>query len=103
MLLPVYRYFKKIAIYCDHICTWKSKGLSAESIKPLAASNNSLAPASNHINTKSRVIFDGHCLKQAKVTFTHNQKVNSYIVYEINLWSYIQGAGFVWKSFIWCC
>ena len=73
MLLPIYRYFKKISIYCDHICTWKSKGLSAESIKPRAASNNSLLPASNHINTKSRVIFGGHYLKRAKVTFAHNQ------------------------------
>lgn len=34
-----------------------------ESIKPPAASDNSLASALNHINTKLQVIFDGSCFK----------------------------------------
>ena len=33
----------------DHISAWKSKGLSDKSIKPLATSDNSLAPSLNHI------------------------------------------------------
>ena len=43
-----YRHLKKIA-NSYHISAWKSKGLSDESIKIPAASNNSLAPALNYI------------------------------------------------------
>ena len=38
--------------------------------------------------------FDGQCLKQGKVTFTPKNVVNTYIVYEINLWVYTQGGNF---------
>ena len=41
---PMYRYFKMINI-TDHILSWKSKGLSAESIKPPTTSGKSLTPA----------------------------------------------------------
>ena len=41
-----------------------------------------------------------HCLKQDKVTFTYKQLVNIYIVYEINLRSYLQGADFTWGNFL---
>ena len=52
-------------------------------------SANSLAPALNYIGNKTRVKFDGGCLKQDRITFTHEKTVNIYIVYEINLWKYI--------------
>ena len=42
----IYRYFKNIG-NTDHLSSWKSKELSDESIKPPAASNNSLALAFN--------------------------------------------------------
>ena len=58
-----------------------------ESIKIHVSSNNSLAPALNHISTKLRIKFDGSCLKQEKVTFTHKKVVNIYIAHEINLCS----------------
>ena len=48
----MYRYFKKIG-NTDHISEKKSKGLSDESIKPLSASDNSLAPLSNYYGTKT--------------------------------------------------
>ena len=83
----VHSFFKRIA-NSDHILAWKSETLSDESIKPPTASNNSLTPALNHINTKLRVKFDESCLKQEKVTFTHKKVVNICIVYEINLWPY---------------
>ena len=51
---PAYRYFKKIA-KINHVLALKFKGFSDESIKPLAAFNNSLAPALNYISTKPRV------------------------------------------------
>ena len=43
-------------------------------------SANSLAPALNYIGNKTRVKFDGGCLKQDRITFTHEK---------INLWKYI--------------
>ena len=39
----------------DYFSPWKSKGLSAESIKPPATSDNSLAPKLNYYGTKTRV------------------------------------------------
>ena len=68
-----------------------SKGFPNESLLPPAASNSSLAPALNYVNTKSRVTFDGSCLKQDKVTFTHKNLVHTFIVYEINLWPFTGG------------
>ena len=79
---PMYRYFKMIT-NTDYISSWKSKGLSAESIKPPTTSDNSLNPALNYYGTKIRVKFTGSCLKQSKISYTHGKVVNIYIVYEL--------------------
>ena len=65
----------------DYIWSWKSKGLSAESIKPPTTSNNSLNPALNYYVI--RVKFTGSSLKQPKITYNHGKVVNIYIVYEL--------------------
>ena len=57
---PFYRCFKKIGNN-NRVSAWKSKGLSDESIKPLAASNNNISPALNYNNAKIRVKFDECC------------------------------------------
>ena len=67
----------------DYIPSWKSKGLSADSIKPPTTSDNSLAPALSYYGTKTRVKFIGSCLKQSKISCTHGKVVNIYIVYEL--------------------
>ena len=80
---PNYKCFKKIS-NTDHVSEWKSKGLSGEVIKPLTTSDNSVAPISNYVGNKMRVKFDGSCLKQDKVTYTHETTVYIYIVYELS-------------------
>ena len=67
--------------------------MSGESIKPHAASDNSLA-SSQHISFRTRIKFDAEGLKQDKVTFNHKIVVNTYIVSQINLWSSKQSASF---------
>ena len=67
----------------NYVSSWKSKGLSDESIKPPTTSDNSLAPALNYYGTKTRVKFAGSCLKQSKVSYKHGTIVNIYIVYEL--------------------
>ena len=52
------KYFKVIT-NTDYISSWISKGLSAESIKPPATSDNSLTPALSYYGTKTRVKFTG--------------------------------------------
>ena len=47
----------------DYVSSWKSKGLSGESIKPPTTSDNSLTPALNYHGTKTRVKLTGSCLK----------------------------------------
>ena len=79
---PINKYFKVIAS-TDYVSSWKSKGLSAETIKPPATSDNSLTPALSYYGTKTRVKFTGSCLKQPKISYTHGKVVNIYIVYEL--------------------
>ena len=79
---PVYKYFKFIT-NTNYISSWKSKGLSDESIKPPTTSDNSLTPALSYYGTKTRVKFTGSCLKQSKISYNHGKVVNIYIVYEL--------------------
>ena len=51
----------------DYVSSWKSKGLSAETIKPPTTSDNSLAPSVSYYGSKTRVKFIGSCLKQSKI------------------------------------
>ena len=70
----------------NYVLSWKSKGLSDETIKPISMSDNSLTPSINYISNtdKIRVEFTGGCLKQSnKLTYTHRKVVNIYIVYEL--------------------
>ena len=63
---PINRYFKVIANTL-YISSWKSKGLSGETIKPPATSDNSLTPLIYYLGNKIRLKFDGSCLKQPKL------------------------------------
>ena len=63
---------------------WKSEGLSDEIIKPFTTSNKALPQRLRYIGAKTRVEFNGSCLKQDKVTFNHKTIVNIYIVYELS-------------------
>ena len=65
--------------------------MSDESIKPPATSNNSLAPGLSYVGNKIRVKIDRSCLKQDKITFTHGNTTNIYIVYEIRSWPFRRG------------
>ena len=79
---PLRKYFKVIT-NTDYVSSWKSKGLSAESIKPTTTSDNSLTPALSYYGSKTRVKLTGSCLKQSKISYTHGKVVNIYIVYEL--------------------
>ena len=76
---PIIRYFKVNTI----VSSWKSKELSAESVKPPTTSDNSLTPELNYYGTKTRVKFNGSCLQQSKTSYIHGTIVNIYIVYEL--------------------
>ena len=80
---PIRRYFKIIA-NTRYISSWKSKGLSDETIKPFATSDNSLTPLIYHYGSKVRVKFNKGCLKQSNnLTYDYGSRVNIYIVYEL--------------------
>ena len=59
----LYKYFQTVT-NTNYISSWKSKGLSAESIKLPTTSNNSLTPELNYYDYSIRVKFTGSCLKQ---------------------------------------
>ena len=80
------KYFKRIAGVGSGNCIyfWKSKGLSDERINSNTASNHSITPELSYCGTKTRVEFNGSCLKQDKAIYNHGAIVNIYIVYEIS-------------------
>ena len=59
-----------------NILSWKSKGLSDESVKPPTTSNKMLNPSLDYVGTKTKVKFNEDCLKQEKITFNHGKIVN---------------------------
>ena len=59
---PIRRYFKIMANII-YISSWKSKGLSQETIKLFATSDNSLTPLIDHYGSKVRAKFNKGCLK----------------------------------------
>ena len=80
---PLNRYFKVIG-NTDYVSLCKSKGLSAEGIKPPTTSDNSLTPVLSYYGTKRRVKFNGSCLQQPKLSYTNETIVDIYIVYELS-------------------
>ena len=76
------KYFKVIAS-TDYVSSWKSKGLSAETIEPPSTAHNRLTPALSYYGNKTRVKFTGSCLKQSNISYNHKKIVNIYIVYEL--------------------
>ena len=81
LVFQTIRYFK---INGKYILSWKSIGLSDETITPYATSDNSLAPLINHYGSKVRVKFNKSCLKQPnKLTYDYGSRMNIYIVYEL--------------------
>ena len=83
---PVYKYFKWIVGVCsgNYIYFWKSKGLFDERLDSITASNYKITPELSCYGTKTKVEFNGSCLKQDKVIYNHGKIVNIYIVYEIS-------------------
>ena len=84
-----YLAFQKINRYfkignSDYVLSWKSKGLSTESITPPSAPINFVNPSLNYFDAKIKVKFTESSLKQDESTYTHEKIVNIYIVYEIN-------------------
>ena len=81
---PMYRYFKTIAGVVKVIYNYYWKWISDERINSIKKPNHSITPNLDYYGTKTRVEFNGSCLKQDKVTFNHGKIVNIYIVYEIS-------------------
>ena len=72
------KYFKLNSVVntADYVLSWQSKGISNESIKPPAASDNSLTQELNYYGTKTRVKFTRSCLKQTDHICTHKKVVS---------------------------
>ena len=82
----MYRYSKQITgvVNGNYIYYWKSKGLSDERTNSIKMPNHSITPNLDYYGAKTRVKFNGSCLKQDSVTFNHKKVVNVCIVYEIS-------------------
>ena len=66
-----------------YISLWQSKGLSEETIKPPATSDNSLTPLNDYLDNKIRIKFTGSFLKEPNISYTHKTTVKIYIVYDL--------------------
>ena len=58
--------------------------MSDKKINSIKSSNHSITPNLDYYDTKTRVEFNGRCLKQDRITFNHGKVVHIYIVYEVN-------------------
>ena len=64
--------------------SWKSKGLSDETITPYATSDNSFTSLIDHYGVRIRLKFNKSCLKHSnKLTYDYGHRVNIYTVYEL--------------------
>ena len=72
---PMHRYFKQIVGVGNgnYIYYWKYKGLSDERINSIKTSNHGTTPNLDYYGTKTRVEFNGSCLKQDSVTSNHKK------------------------------
>ena len=78
------RWYFEIIAKTKYISSWKSKGLSDETIKRYATSDNSLTPLTDHYGSKVREKFNKGCLKQSNIlTYDYGSIVNIYTVYEL--------------------
>ena len=64
---PLNKYSRVIA-NTDYVSSWKSKGLSDETIKPPTTADNILNPALSFYGTKTSVKFTGSCLQQPNIS-----------------------------------
>ena len=85
VFLPLRKYFELNSVVgvVDHVLSWQSKGISNESFKSPAISDNTINARLNFYGTKTRVQFTGSCLKQSDHIFTNEKVVNNYTVYEL--------------------
>ena len=83
---PIYRYFNGVSGVGsgNYVYSWKSKGFSDENITAPTTSDYKLNPELTFFGTKTKLEFNGSCLKQDKITYYHGKVVNIYIVYEIS-------------------
>ena len=58
--------------------------MSDEKVNSIKTPNHSITPNLDYYGTKTRVEFNGSCLKQDSVTFNRGKVVNIYIVCEIS-------------------
>ena len=65
---PICRYFKMIGN--TKTSSWKSKGLSDESINPSSTSDNSFSPFIDYLGDKTRPKFNKSCLRQPKFKYS---------------------------------
>ena len=64
---PMNKYLEVVAD-AKYVSPRKSKGLSDETIKPPATSDNSLSPLIDYRDIKIRLKFNGYCLKQPRLS-----------------------------------
>ena len=81
----MYGYFKRVigvpTVNCIYF--WRSKELFDENITAPTKSDYILKPQLSYFDTKTRVEFNGSCLKLDKDTYNHGKVVKIYIVYEV--------------------
>ena len=69
----------------EKVVSWKSKGLPTENFIPSTTTDNSLSPTITwHANSNFCLVFKGRCLKQKSATHTNPNRINLFIIYELD-------------------
>ena len=83
VIKPINTYFKVIA-NTDYVSSWKSKGLSAETITPPTTSNNILTFAVSYYGTKTKVKFYWKLFKTTKNLIHSWDNSKHFIIFFMN-------------------
>ena len=83
----------------EKIVSWKSKCLSTEKLTTPTATDNSLSsPIKWYGNSNFCLIFKGSCLKQKSSIYTPPNRINVFIVYNLDTWSRNLNSDFTLKD-----
>ena len=86
IIQPIHTTITKFSGRLDTVSQLESKGLSDENIMPLYATNRNLSLKLVWYNSRIKLKYKGSCLKQNKGTFSPENVVTLFIVYELNTW-----------------
>ena len=94
----LYYTFKRLGDI-EEVISWKSKDLLNEKLNTLTTNDNSLSPSINWYGDSNYcLLFKGSYLKQKNAPYTSPNRIDFFIVYQLDTWSWDLNCDFALKD-----